>query len=495
MDRRISLSSIRPRERIPDVAFAHLDEKETHFTRDVKTLLRPMSPSFSAMSRRVPIEQYAAETLPSRLPEGPQRLPPLSSLLCPPDYPMATTPDGQVYQASMTPRSITRSARHRDITSLWPSPDLTVKDFCGAPPISHVPKPSSHDAGDIRFTPPISPLSSPTTESESSVRADPILFPRTDFRCEAVQTCGPESTRDRMAIRNIVDQHISVRNHQMFRVVDPPDRSEYELVLTMTPNVMDRYTSDPVGWLKGARRSLLDDHRARILATPHAHKPQVPLEPAVGGQVAAAEAPGTQANSRSGPGRASLGPAAARNNTLRVMPGKPNSKSDRVSKRSSPHPHRRQGPITREDKNFREVVDYSPPLSSIPDRPDCLKSEWKGLPLDLSKHELRHLLHEEELKLAAGLRLDCATYLTSKRRIFLKRVECFENSKEFRKTDAQQACNIDVNKASRLHSAYESIGWLDPKWIIGHVEERKQQKAASAHKASLWLEKGPSSGS
>jgi hypothetical protein len=116
---------------------------------------------------------------------------------------------------------------------------------------------------------------------------------------------------------------------------------------------------------------------------------------------------------------------------------------------------------SREDKDFNAVPDYCPPLSTLPNRSNCLKVDWKGTPLDLSTDPHRHLLHPEEVHLASSLRLDCATYLTNKRRLFEHRVRCAKMPKEFRKTDAQQACKIDVNKASKLWTAFDKVGWLD----------------------------------
>jgi hypothetical protein len=101
----------------------------------------------------------------------------------------------------------------------------------------------------------------------------------------------------------------------------------------------------------------------------------------------------------------------------------------------------------------------------LPSKQNSLKVDWKGNALALSNDPFRHLLHPDELALAAGLRLDCATYLTSKRRIFMRRLDCFRIGKEFRKTDAQQACKIDVNKASKLWTAYEKVGWLNKEWM------------------------------
>ena len=60
---------------------------------------------------------------------------------------------------------------------------------------------------------------------------------------------------------------------------------------------------------------------------------------------------------------------------------------------------------TREDKNFSALPDYSPPLSTLPNRPNSLKVEWKGAPIDLRDDPYRHLLHDDELTLAANLRL------------------------------------------------------------------------------------------
>lgn len=83
------------------------------------------------------------------------------------------------------------------------------------------------------------------------------------------------------------------------------------------------------------------------------------------------------------------------------------------------------------------------------------------------KHELHllSLLHPDEQKLASNLRLDPATYLTSKRRIFVARLRHFHEQRPFRKTHAQTACKIDVNKASKLHVAFESVGWFDDYWM------------------------------
>lgn len=125
-------------------------------------------------------------------------------------------------------------------------------------------------------------------------------------------------------------------------------------------------------------------------------------------------------------------------------------------------------PATREDTNFEAIPDRCPPLMSLNEY-SKFRVEWKGTPLDLSNDPHRHLLHPAELQLASTLRLSCASYLTSKRRIFHEKIERHKMGMEFRKTDSQKACKIDVNKASKLWSAYEKIGWFELKYITPHL--------------------------
>jgi hypothetical protein len=124
---------------------------------------------------------------------------------------------------------------------------------------------------------------------------------------------------------------------------------------------------------------------------------------------------------------------------------------------------------TRDDLDYNAIPDYSPPLESLAGNEKKLKAEWKGNKLDLSNDADRHLLHEAELELASTLRLSCATYLCSKRRVFQARINALKIGKEFRRTDAQQACKIDVNKASKLWQAYDKVGWFDADYFRQYI--------------------------
>lgn len=121
--------------------------------------------------------------------------------------------------------------------------------------------------------------------------------------------------------------------------------------------------------------------------------------------------------------------------------------------------------------SWQKLPDYCPPVTTLPNNNNkCLKVEWKGSPLNLSQDPLKSNLHPAELVLASILRLPCDLYLDSKRRLFLEKVCKLQNGLPFRRTDAQKACRIDVNKASRLYSAFEKVGWLNDSNFIKYLK-------------------------
>lgn len=109
------------------------------------------------------------------------------------------------------------------------------------------------------------------------------------------------------------------------------------------------------------------------------------------------------------------------------------------------------------------IPDYSPDaFATLPaNNTKCLKIEWKGQPMDLSLDANLDKLHPAEAVLALILRLPVFVYLDSKRRMFFEKVQRMKHGKQFRRTDAQKACRIDVNKALRLFAAFEKVGWLN----------------------------------
>lgn len=151
--------------------------------------------------------------------------------------------------------------------------------------------------------------------------------------------------------------------------------------------------------------------------------------------------------------------------THRISKGKSLAASEKSEATPAPAaPRIPKPPGNRDDSDYHSIPDFCPPLSTLTG-PRVLKVDWKGGVLDLSNDPDRHLLHEAESNVAATLRLTCAVYLCSKRRIFQARLNALRVNKEFRKTDAQQACKIDVNKASKLWTAFEKVGWFDPQFM------------------------------
>ena len=152
----------------------------------------------------------------------------------------------------------------------------------------------------------------------------------------------------------------------------------------------------------------------------------------------------------------------------------------------------RRVPGTRrtEDIDYDSLLDYCPPFSTLSaSNLKALQTDWaSNNPLDLSNDSDRYMLHEVEVVLASTLRLTCATYLCSKRRIFEACLRAFENGKDFRKTDAQHACKIDVNKASKLWAVYDKVGWFSRAYFEQYLSPLAEAVQASQEENPLVTE-------
>ncbi|KAG9808733.1 hypothetical protein KCU98_g22057, partial [Aureobasidium melanogenum] len=87
-----------------------------------------------------------------------------------------------------------------------------------------------------------------------------------------------------------------------------------------------------------------------------------------------------------------------------------------------------------------------------------------------------HLLHAKEIPIVSKLVLTPSDYIYIKRRFFAHRLAYARKGQSFNINAAQLACKgadeygitgIDVNKTSRLHKAFDKVGWLDAK----HMEK------------------------
>ncbi|OLL24042.1 SWIRM domain-containing protein laf1 [Neolecta irregularis DAH-3] len=126
---------------------------------------------------------------------------------------------------------------------------------------------------------------------------------------------------------------------------------------------------------------------------------------------------------------------------------------------------------------FEQLPDHTPPISTLNAKGKTLKVEWKGSPVDLSNDPDIAILHPEEVKLAALLRLSVHQYRDCKLRIFWEFYNRRLQSKTFRRTDSQRVCRVDVNKASKLWAAFEKVGWFD-EGLWERIDKESMQKPA-----------------
>lgn len=308
-------------------------------------------------------------------------------------------------------------------------------------------------------SPPISPWGASTRKSEgrpvssqSNAPRDPPLFSQTDSETAIPldEPLFPPTEVIDPKLDAIVENHIANSSINFLSTsARRPTKQEYLLALVCRSDVLQRYNKDPHAWYR---------EESRILQERYPGMRRVRNNKLV----AIAPAPPNGVKKISTP----------RSRNVRSPRATPRSKVY-DSFTSVKTPARQAGPriigASREDTDFDALPDYCPPLSTLPNNSNALKADWRGQMLDLSNDPHRHLLHEAEVKLAATLRLSCATYLCSKRRIFQARLDALRIGKEFRKTDSQQACKIDVNKASKLWTAYEKVGWFRAEYFRQHI--------------------------
>ncbi|KAI9796399.1 MAG: hypothetical protein M1833_006171 [Piccolia ochrophora] len=352
------------------------------------------------------------------------------------------TPIGSSQSASFGPENTLppiSSSRTKDVMGRLPSPPVTP----GTLALQRIDKAYTDqeredvllDHGEVH-----DPILFPSNESRNTVSADHALFP-------SIESSQDEKVDSKLDA--IVRRHMATHMSQFRHAVNKPTREEYLLALSCVPIVSEKYVKNPRKWLQQERR-ILDERFGganRVWKRPT-------------GQSFAklAPAPTTGVKRSNVVNRQSRQSRALPRTPKRTPQAKALDSFDSTS--STP---KRVIGMSREDTDFASLPDYSPPLSTLPsNNPKILKADWKGHYMDLSDDPHRHLLSDAEVNLAGTLRLSCATYLCSKRRIFSARLEAFRRGKEFRKTDSQQACKIDVNKASKLWTAYDRVGWFSP---------------------------------
>jgi hypothetical protein len=304
--------------------------------------------------------------------------------------------------------------------------------------------------GDAYASPPISPYDTQSQkenmeDADEQCARDPLLFASNGSAAPvALEPLFPQEP-----VSQAISQHMQSPDYA--RLESKPSREDYELVVSFRSTVFESALKNPRAWREQERR--FEEHYGRPTGVQKR-------------QVLKKLAPAPSSRPRQPKmALARLPPRAPRAPKAKRTPQTQSFDSfDYSPAAASPKPARLT--TNRDDTDYSAIPDYCPPLDTLPKgNPKCLKAEWKGTVLDLSNDPDRHMLHEAEVNLAATLRLNCATYLCSKRRVFQARIEALRIGKEFRKTDAQQACKIDVNKASKLWQSYDKVGWFKPEYF------------------------------
>lgn len=330
-----------------------------------------------------------------------------------------------------------------------------------SPKISMLPRRHlSSEFGRTLPSPPISPHQEKQYKHEnghqrkSSDLKDPFLFAESEAGSNLEEPLFPPERA--VNTEELISRHMAMHMTQFKNKLNQPTRDDYRLALACIPTIGAHYNRDPAAYMKRQREEQENEYwqAKRICARPGTKAAPVAIAPAPKA------------------GKRAIRPPTPKPAIQRF---KRTTKQSPIAKLMNFPPKGRsatpdcKGPVVkRDDVDFSALPDFTPPLDTLPNNPTIFKPEWPSSNmLDLSNDPHRHLLHEAEVHLAAKLRLSCAKYLCCKRRLFEARLNALRIGKEFRKTDAQQSCAVDVNKASRLWTAYDRVGWLNKT----HVEQ------------------------
>ncbi|KAI5195189.1 hypothetical protein E4T39_08323 [Aureobasidium subglaciale] len=151
----------------------------------------------------------------------------------------------------------------------------------------------------------------------------------------------------------------------------------------------------------------------------------------------------------------------------------PRDAPEKKFRRRTNDANKARAPADKVARDFSIYPDYCPPLSTLDsDQVNFPNIEWKATPQDVTNHEDCHLLHPKEIPIVSKLVLTPSDYIYIKRRFFANRLGYAKKRQPFNINAAQLACKgadehgitgIDVNKTSRLHKAFDRVGWLDEK--------------------------------
>lgn len=119
------------------------------------------------------------------------------------------------------------------------------------------------------------------------------------------------------------------------------------------------------------------------------------------------------------------------------------------------------------DSPIGSIPNFEPSFTGIPKRTIERAIKKAGCVVNVSSSkdfggtDLLHGFDSREILIMKAFKLTPLQYADTKRRFFAEKARRTMLSVSFKKTDAQKACRIDVNKASKLYEVFGSLGLLD----------------------------------
>jgi hypothetical protein len=115
------------------------------------------------------------------------------------------------------------------------------------------------------------------------------------------------------------------------------------------------------------------------------------------------------------------------------------------------------------DSSLSDIPDFEPSLKDLTTEnvEEILEQVGISEANSLKDDDSLELIEDSEIPVIAALRLTPLQYLDTKRRLFAEKARKCYLSETFKKTDAQKACRIDVNKASKLYEVFHLSGLLE----------------------------------
>lgn len=335
-------------------------------------------------------------------------------------------------------------------------------------------------------SPPVSPLKKASNQvlatTAGSDAKDPILYPE-----ELTSPVQPLFNNRRSSVEAIdITRHIDARKFKPLKNgVEIPERLAYEdfaYVVTAWSGAYERLQTDAerAAYQRAELAQVKSDDRARLAARAASKSAKqfstIIHKPLRAKPDRASTTVKDVVSSATGPRSPTKVTKSARQTTkprVKALPTAEEKKSKSTKTQTV-------------DIDFDRIPDYCPPLHMLGTKNMTIPSVNNPRPFEDGELHLLGLLHPQEQELARNLRIGPATYLTTKRRIFVDRLYFYHFEKEvqeeqeadgardkpyvkdFKKTHAQHAGKIDVNKSSKLHEAFDSVGWFDRKWCEPH---------------------------